>query len=205
MTEAGPNAPRYRRTTSSIEGRRSSLPPVQDSIVAYFACPAGAPDSTRRQLNERNVDAGGVANRLGVVAQAAVDEPPAELTCSERPVGEQRANRLPELFRVDAAHSPAERAVVRALDRGLHERPEENGVAHRDEMHGSAHQRQTDRLLLGEHPAQLVRIEPLEARPEPVVRRHRRLCLKPHEVLDGVADGHVDTAQQVLPREQRPV
>lgn len=84
---------------------------------------------------------GSVADRLSVVANPAVDEPPAELTRSERLLGEQLANRVPELFWVDAAHPPPERAVVRALDGGLHERPEENGVANRDEMHGSSHQR----------------------------------------------------------------
>jgi hypothetical protein len=94
---------------------------------------------------------------------------------------------------------------VAPLDHDLHQRPEQQRVAHRHEVHRAAHQRHSHRLAVGEHAAELVRVEALEPRPQPVVGRRHRLRLQPHEVPDRVAHGDVDPPQQELALEQCPV
>jgi hypothetical protein len=72
-------------------------------------------------------------------------------------------------------------------------------------VHRSAHQREPHRLSLGEHAAELVRVEAREARPEGVVGRHRRLRQQAHQALERRAHRHVDPPQEQLALEQRAV
>ena len=81
----------------------------------------------------------------------------------QRLVGEDLADAAGELREVGAAHPPPERAVV-AADRGdLHQRPQQQGVGHRDEVHGAAHQRHPHGLTLDQHAPEHVRVEALQA------------------------------------------
>ena len=92
-----------------------------------------------------------------------------------------------------------------ALDDHLHERAQEPGVAHGDEVDGPAHQREPHGRAVDQHLAELVRVEAVEPRPQPVVGRRHRLRLQPHEMLERVAHGEVDAPQQELALEKRPV
>ena len=60
-------------------------------------------------------------------------------------------------------------------------------------------------FALGQHPPELVRVEAAKPRPQAVVGRHRRLRLKPDEVLERVGDRHGGTPQEELALEQRAV
>ena len=151
------------------------------------------------------MDARGVADRLHVCADAALDQPPAELARGQRLLGEELPHGRGELRRVGAAHAPAERAVVHALDHDLHERSQDQRVAHRDQVDRAAHQRQAHGLALGQHPPELVRVEALDARPEPEVRRQRFLRLEADEELHDVGHRRGDALEQQLPLEQRSI
>ena len=94
---------------------------------------------------------------------------------------------------------------MRALDHALHERPEDERVTDGHEVHSPAHERETHHDPVREHAAELVRVEALEARPEPEVGRQRRLRLKAEQVLDGLPDRLVDAAEQQLALEKRSV
>jgi hypothetical protein len=168
--------------------------------------PAGAPHPARRDLDERHGNGCRVPDGLDVVADAPLDEPPAELAPGQRAVGDEL---LPdggrELRGVSAAHPPPVRAAVVALDDDLQQRTQSEGVADGHEVDRRAHQGEAHDRTLGEHPAQLVRVEALQPRPQAVVGRHRRLRLEPEEVLDHRRDRDVRAAQQSLALEQRPV
>jgi hypothetical protein len=77
----------------------------------------------------------------------------------------------------------------------LHQRPEGERVTDCHEVHGSAHECETHRGAVREHAAELVRVEALEARPEPEVGRQRRLRLQAEQVLDGLPDRLVDASE----------
>jgi hypothetical protein len=142
----------------------------------------------------------------GVVPDAALDQTPAELAGPERLAVEHLPDRALQLARIGALHATAKGAAVGALDHALHERPDQEGVGHRDEMNRAPQQREPDRLAIGEHPPQLVRVEALDARPEPVVGRQHGLRLEADEALDDIADAHVGgAAQQELALEKSPV
>jgi hypothetical protein len=94
--------------------------------------------------------------------------------------------------------------VVALYDR-RQERAQQERVADGDEVHRRSHQREAHDLAVDEQPAQLVRIEALEARPQAVVGRHRRLRLEPEQVLESIRDRQLDAMQQELALEQRAV
>jgi hypothetical protein len=167
--------------------------------------PARTPNPSRRDLHEADVDAARAGNGLHVIADAALDQPLPELTSRQRAVDEKLADGGRELSEIGAAHPPPEGAVVAAFDDELHERPQQERVADRDQVHRPAHQRETHRLPFGQHPPQLVRVEALQARPQAVVGRHGRLRLKSQEMLDVLAHRDVDAAQKQLALEYRAV
>jgi hypothetical protein len=80
---------------------------------------------------------------------------------------------------------------------------------------GPAHQRDADYLSAGDQLGQVGGLEPLQPRPEAVIRRERRLRLQPDQVLHH--PDHVPGAvcvrtvrerlahQQALPGQERPV
>jgi hypothetical protein len=130
---------------------------------------------------------------------------PSASTCGQRPVGEQLARRGGQLVGLRAAHPPPERAVVAALDRDLHQRPQQRRVARGHQVHRPAHERQPHELALGQHAAELVRIEPAQARPQPEVGRQRRLRLEAEQVLHRRDHRAVCTLQEQLSLQQRAV
>ena len=86
------------------------------------------------------------------------------------------------------------------------ERAEQQRVAHRDEVDGAPHERQPHERAVGQHAAELVRVEALQPRPQAVVGRRVRLRLEPDEVLDHRRRRASRTpAQQQLAVEQRAV
>jgi hypothetical protein len=165
---------------------------------------ARSPHAPRRHLHQRRQHPRRVAHRLGVRADAALDQRAAKLAPGERPaLPEQLPRRRGGSRRVGARL--CEPAAQHPLDRGLHERAQEGGVARSDEMHRAAHERDPHELAVGEHAAELVRVEVPQPRPQPHVGRHGGLRLKPGEMLHRRGDRHGRALEQQLAREQRAV
>ncbi len=147
-----------------------------------------------------------VADRLGVIPEPSRDEAPTELPASERLLGQQLPRRLHKRLDVGAAHPTAVMtAPVLPLGHDLRQRLERERVPDRGQVDRPAHEPEPDDLPLLEQPPELIRVEALEPRPEPDVRRHDLLRLEPDEVLDHVVHRHVGAAEQVLPLQQRAV
>jgi hypothetical protein len=94
---------------------------------------------------------------------------------------------------------------VSSLDHALHERPEGERVTDGDKVHSPAKERETHRGAVHEHATELVRLEAVEARPQAVVGRQRRLCLEPEQMLDGLSHRLVDAGEKQLALEKRSV
>ena len=164
------------------------------------------PDPAGSDLDEGQVRARRVADRLGVIAEPPRDQTSTELPPAERLLGEQLARRLHQRLDVGAAHPAAVvTAPVLPLGHDLRQRPERERVLDGGEMDRPAHEPEPDDLPLLQQPPELVRVEALEPRPEPVVRRHDLLGLEPDEVLDHVLHRLVGAAEQVLTLQQRAV
>ena len=164
------------------------------------------PDPAGSDLDEGQMRASRVADRLGVIAEPSRDETSTELPPAERLLGEQLARRLHQRLDVGAAHPAAVvTAPVLPLRHDLRQRLERERVLDGGEMDRPAHEPEPDDLPLLEQPPELVRVEAVESGPEPVVRRHDLLGLEPDEVLDHVLHRHVGAAEQVLALQQRAV
>jgi hypothetical protein len=89
-------------------------------------------------------------------------------------------------------------AVVDRLD----ERAEAARVAGGDQVDRAAHQRDPHHLAVAQQPAQLLGVECGQSRPQPHVRRVRRLPLEADEVLHGLGHAQRRALQQVLAGER---
>ena len=130
--------------------------------------------------------AGGVADSLGLVADALGDELPAQLAGGQWLLIEELSGTRDEPVDVDAFESPSEGPVEHPLDHRLDERPEERSIANGREVDRPTHERQPDGLTIDEQPPELVRVEAFDARPQADVRGKRPLRLEPEQQL-----GHV--------------
>ncbi len=169
-----------------------------------FRLPAPTPHAARRNLHQRHVDGHSKAELRNGLADAALDQAAGDLARRQRLVGQQLPNGAHEPTARRPAHAAPDGAGP-AVQHVLHQRPQKERVPHGDQVDRPPHQGDAHRLPLGEHPPQLVGVEPLEARPQPVIRRHRRLCLQPDEALDRLRHQDVHAAQQRLTRQQRPI
>jgi hypothetical protein len=93
----------------------------------------------------------------------------------------------------------------RALLGGLGQHPQRQAVRRVHRVQRAAHHRRPDRAAAGEQLDQLGGPEPVQARPEAVVRRIGCLRLHPDQVGEHVGDRAADPAQQQLAGQQRPV
>ena len=186
--------PRQRAAEPRLRGRRDRLH-------------RPAPDAARRDLHERKQVPARLGESGGVVLREPLGERRAELGAGARPLGEERARVLDDGVEVDAHEVGSVRAVAAKLPREhrLRQRPEEQAVVGRDEVDRPAHEVHPHDLALLEQPAELVRPEALEARPERRVRVQRLLRLHADEVVDGVERRELRAAQQQLPLEGRAV
>jgi hypothetical protein len=85
------------------------------------------------------------------------------------------------------------------------ERPHRTEVARGGQVDGRAQQRAPDHRVPLDQAGQLVRVEPLEPRPQRDVGVVLLLRLERDQVLDHVDRGPPLAAEQELPLEQRPV
>ena len=97
------------------------------------------------------------------------------------------------------------RAAPRPFAVPREDRHEGDAVRRRDEMEGAADGAHPHGLAALDEPAQLQRIEGLDARPERDIRVDRLLRLEADEPLDDLARRSALAGQQALPRQQRPV
>ena len=99
----------------------------------------------------------------------------------------------------------AEQRAHALVHDGLHERAQLEAVARRDDVQRPAHERDPHDEPALDEAGEVVGMEVLEARPEPVVRPVGVLRLQPDEVLERVGDAQGLTPQQELAFEQRTV
>ena len=87
---------------------------------------------------------------------------------------------------VDTVERRAVVAVAGELgvEHRLHQRTQEQAIVGGDEVQGRSHRHDAHDLAVDEEPAELVRIEPFEPRPQADIGVERHLGLHPDEVLD---------------------
>ncbi len=204
---AGPNAARYRRTRSSRVSAGASASPVEGAERGQPDDAALAPDAARGQLHERQQVPQALRHRLAVPIGKPLDEEPRELRVRARLLLEQLAPRRHERVEI---HADERAAPGAAREEPAVEHRREPGsecvrVTGRDEVDGRAHQDDAHRRARAQPLGEIVLREALEARPETVVGRVRRLCLQAHEVLERVRHRHRPALEQPLTGEQRAV
>jgi hypothetical protein len=138
--------------------------------------------------------------------RAELAERPGFLLHEKSGGGGERAGVHPgELPAEHRAHAP----VQDRLEQGT----QHQAVAGGHEMDGPAHQRDPDHPPAQDQLGQIIRAEPRQPRPQPVIGRERRLRLQARQVLDRLDHplgtqaslGQRNPAQQHLPVEQGPV
>jgi hypothetical protein len=87
---------------------------------------------------------------------------------------------------VDALQGRPPRAAKGAVEAGLHPWAQDQAITGADEVDGTAHHGDAHRAFAGQKLGKVVRTKVLQPAPEAEVRRARRLCLQPDQVLDRV-------------------
>ena len=177
---AGPNAPRYPRTSRCRAEQRVDLLVVDQDVASLARL---LPGSRRRGVGEPADGAQRVpeAEPAVVVDLVRLLEPGENLGARPwlAPELEQRVvNAVGQLRRLGA--DPR-----RHRDR----RAEDAVVATRDEVHGSAHEHRPHRLLAQDRALERLPAEAHEPRPQPDIRRGRPLRLKAREPFQSLYHG----------------
>jgi hypothetical protein len=118
---------------------------------------------------------------------------------------DERAAELHEAVEVDALQRRAEQRAHAPLHHRLHERAQLQAVAGGDDVQRPAHERDPHDEAAVDHLGELVGLEVLQPRPQPVVRADRVLRLQADEVLERVAHAQRLAPQQELAFEERAV
>jgi hypothetical protein len=158
-------------------------------------------------VDERLQVTDSVLERVLIAVRPALLQRPPELRARQRPLLDQLAPGREQRLDVDPVELPAERArlVEPALADGLQRRPQAPRVPRRHEVQRAAHQCHAHRLAGFDQRAQRLRIEALDPRPQPDVRRLRHLRLHPDDALDRLAGARRPAPQQPLALEQRAI
>jgi hypothetical protein len=125
-----------------------------------------------------------------------LDEPAAQLGGGARLLLDQLTARRGEGVEVEAGQLLGVRGLQVSVEQRLHHRPQGEAVGGGDQVDGAAHQRDAYDAPVEDQPGEVVRLEALNPRPQPEVRRERRLCLHPHQVGDRLRRGHRGTREQ---------
>ena len=223
VVDGRPETGHARPRTDVGEGRRPERGQVASDpdmlvrrAVGWFAQPGlhrrpgdgsgSAPHAARRHLDEREVGGHRVGHRLLVAVRPALREPSTEGRATQRSVGQDLATGGDERLDVDVPEAAGERARGEPTgQRGLRPGSQRERVARGHEVDGRAHQRGSDRPTVLDRRSELAGVEAVQPRPEPDVRRQRRLRLHANEVLDLVEGGRGHAFEQVLAGEQGAV
>ncbi len=162
-------------------GERTPQPGV-DELVDDAA--GLLPAATRRQLGERRRDPGQVGQRVGRDIGEGLGEHLAEPLDRQRAIGQRRAQSHGELVDVDVHRRPHHLAdLALALVDRPGELAQHQRVVGDQQVHRAAHRQQPHQRPVLEAARDVVRVEGLEPRREPEVRRLVVLRLEADEVL----------------------
>ncbi len=168
--------------------------------------PGTTPDAARGDLDRRE-QVHRVPERRRIALGPSLRDRGDELRARARPLREQVFEHRQELIDVDAPGRGSERArtVERALDDGLHERTQGEGVVRRHQVQRPAEQGHPDRAPIAERLGQPLGAEPIQTRPQRDVGISRHLRLHADEPFDRVQRLDPAPTEQHLAFEQRAV
>ena len=134
-----------------------------------------------------------------------LEQPVAHLAERERAIGEQLSSEGGELVGVDTRQAMLEVGLEAACVDGVEERAKAQTVLRGDQVDRGAHQGDPHQLSLLEQRRDLLRVERLQAAPQPDVPGLRGLCLKPDQVGDEVSRRQGRPLEQMLAPQRRAV
>jgi hypothetical protein len=163
---------------------------------------AAAPDSTGRDLDQRNPSPDGVAEGQVVAARPPLGETLADPADRAALGLRDLAACGDEVVGVHADQVLAELPLHRTHHHRLEEWPEGAAVSGTDEMDRRPHHPDPDHLACDQHPGQLFRAVCLQPCPQGDIRIVGVLGLEPKEVLDGLEGAHPAPLQKELAGQQ---
>ena len=145
------------------------------------------------------------ASAAGIEVREPLRECGAELASGERPLREELPRVVEDRPEVDSVEGRRELRVPCELgvEHRLHQRPEGQAIAGRDEMDRRPHHGRAHDGAIRQELRERLRPEPVEARPESDVRVAGHLGLEPDEVLGRLERCQLRALEQQLSSQRR--
>jgi hypothetical protein len=165
---------------------------------------ARPPEAPRRDLDQGHQGLYDAGEGPWVLIGPPFPQPPAEFRVRQRLVRQDSVTDFSNLLRVRAGE-PAPPGKEHAIEHRLDGTAQRVGIAGRDEMDRSPHQRQPDQLPRLDEAFQVGRTEPADAAPQGEVRVPGLLSLEADDMLHDARDRGRRPLEQVLAREEGSV
>ena len=164
------------------------------------------PEPPRRHLDERQLAATRVRERGRIEVWEPLRECEAELAPGEWPLREELSGVVEDRPEIDALEGRGELRVPCELgvEHRLHQGPEGQAIAGRDEMDRRPHHRRAYDGAIRQELRERLRPEPVEARPEGDVGVAGHLGLEPDEALGRLERCQLRAPEQQLSSQRRP-
>jgi hypothetical protein len=168
---------------------------------------APAPQTARRQLQHWQMNARRHRQSLRIAPRPARGQGVAKLGRGQRPAPQQLARRRRDLDLIQPGQGATMNAAFgqKPVQTALDQRSDRREVVGCGDVQRAAHQRAARQAEILQQCGQVLRREGLQPGPEREIRRRGGLGLQGDQPLERLGHGKIGAAQEVLPRQQRPV